>query len=127
MTITVQWILCEVEAVKATGGYHLIPTMAITKKRTQVTNVGKDMEKREPSNAVVIVNWYSHYGQQSEISQKLKQNYHMTQQLGSPGYIPERNKNTNLKRQMFTPLFTAILLATHGHGKQPKYPQQMNG
>ena len=55
----------EVEISKASelsphscqNGYH--------KKRTQMTNVGKDMEEREPSYTIGgIVNWYSHYGQQ---------------------------------------------------------------
>ena len=32
-------------------------------KRTQITNVGEDVEKREPSYTVGRnVNWYSHYG-----------------------------------------------------------------
>ena len=34
-------------------------------KRTQVTNAGKDVEKREPWYTVDRdVNWYSHYGKQ---------------------------------------------------------------
>ena len=39
--------------------YHLIPVrMAIAKKDT--TNVGEDVEKREPSTLLVSVNWCSH-------------------------------------------------------------------
>ena len=45
--------------------YHLIPvTMAII-KTPQITSVGKDVEKKEPSYTVGgNVNWCSHYGEQ---------------------------------------------------------------
>ena len=45
--------------------YHCTPIrMAILKKKT-VTNVGKAVQKREPSYTVGgKVNWYSHYGKQ---------------------------------------------------------------
>ena len=37
----------------------------LSSKRTQITNVGEDVEKREPSHTVGgNVNWYSVYGEE---------------------------------------------------------------
>ena len=43
-------------------------------KRSQITNVGKDMEKREPLYTVDgYIYWYRHYGKQyGSFSKKLK-------------------------------------------------------
>ena len=46
--------------VKTTMRYHLTPAKWLSLKRTQITNVGKDVEKREPSCTVGgSVNWCS--------------------------------------------------------------------
>ena len=51
--------------------YHLTPVrMAIIKKQ-EITSVGEDVEKREPSYTVgENVNWCSHYGEQYGNSSK---------------------------------------------------------
>ena len=51
---------------------HLIPArMAIIKRNPQTINAGEGVEKKEPSYTVGgNVNWYSHYGEQSEESLK---------------------------------------------------------
>ena len=37
----------------------------LSSKRTQITNIGEDVEKREPLYTVGRkVNWFSHYGKQ---------------------------------------------------------------
>ena len=54
---------------------HLIPLrMSIIKKKLQITNVGEDVEKREPLCTVGSnVNWFIHYGKYiMEIPQKVK-------------------------------------------------------
>ena len=51
--------------IKTTMRYHLTP---LSKNGyQQITNVGKNMEKREPLHTVGgDVNWCSHYGKQHE-------------------------------------------------------------
>jgi len=52
---------------KTTLGYHITSHLSkwLSSKRTQKTNVGKDVEKREPSYTVgANVNWCSHCGKQ---------------------------------------------------------------
>ena len=51
--------------IKTTMKYHLKPVKMTIFKRIQITNVGKDIEKRELSYAVAgNVNWSSHCGKQ---------------------------------------------------------------
>ena len=51
--------------VKTTMRYHLTHVRTAIIKRTQITDVNEDMEKRELSYTVGgNVNWYSHYGKQ---------------------------------------------------------------
>ena len=52
--------------IKTTMRYHNTPArMAIIKKKTQTTNVSKDVDKREHLyTAGGNVNWCSHYGKQ---------------------------------------------------------------
>ena len=61
------------------NGYH--------QKSLQLTNVGKNVEKREPSYTIVG-NVNIHYGKQYGSSSSI------------PEYISEENKNTNPKRYM---------------------------
>ena len=45
--------------------YHLTPIRVAINKRIQVTNVGEDVEKREPLHTTDgKVDWYSHFGKQ---------------------------------------------------------------
>ena len=51
--------------IKTTMRYHLTPVRVAISKITQITNVGENVEKREPSRtAGGNVNWCSHYGKQ---------------------------------------------------------------
>ena len=44
--------------IKITTRYHLTPVRMLSSERIQITNVGKDVEKREPSYTVgENVNW----------------------------------------------------------------------
>ena len=59
--------------IKTTRSYHLTPVRMTIIKRLQITNVDKDVEKREPSYAVGgNVNWCSHCGKQYGGSSKNK-------------------------------------------------------
>ena len=45
--------------------YHLTPIRMAINKRTQITNVGEDAEKREPLYTTDgKVDWYSHFGKE---------------------------------------------------------------
>ena len=51
--------------------YHLTLSELLSSKRTQITNVSKDMKKREPSNTVgENANWCNHGGKQYGVSSK---------------------------------------------------------
>ena len=56
--------------IKTTMRYHLTPVKMTVNKMSTNNNVGKVVEKREPSYNVGIVNWCSHYGKQYEGSSK---------------------------------------------------------
>ena len=64
-------------------------------KRSQITNVGKNVEKRELLYTVGRnVNWCSHYEKQYGVSsKKQKSTYVMIQQLHSCIYIQEKQKH----------------------------------
>ena len=51
--------------------YHLTPVRMAIIKKTKITNAGKDVVKREPSDTVGgNVNWCSHYGKWYGVSLK---------------------------------------------------------
>ena len=51
--------------IKTTMSYHLTPVRIAIIKKSQITNAGKDVEKREPLYTVgETVNWCSHCGKQ---------------------------------------------------------------
>ena len=51
--------------------YNLMLVNWLLSKRQEIASVGKDVEKREPSNTVGgNVNWDSHYGRQYGDSSK---------------------------------------------------------
>ena len=59
--------------IKATMSEHLTLSELLSSKRTQITNVDEDVEKREPSYTVDgNVDWCSHCENIMEISQKSK-------------------------------------------------------
>ena len=60
--------------IKTTKKYHFICTkMAKIKKKTIITNVGKDMENQELSyiSGVTALKWYSHFGEVWQFPKKL--------------------------------------------------------
>ena len=63
-------IITEMQ-IKTTMRYHLTPVRMGIIRKSQTTNAGEGVEKREPSCTVGgNVNWYSHYGQQYGFSLK---------------------------------------------------------
>ena len=51
--------------IKTTMRYYLTPVRMANIKKSKITNVGEDVEKREPLCTVGgDVNWFSHYGKQ---------------------------------------------------------------
>ena len=88
--------------IKTTMRYHLTPDkMAITRK-TEITSVGEDVEKRESLCPVGgNVNWYSHYGNQYGGYSKIKNRNTRQSSNSTSTYLFEENKNTNLKRYKY--------------------------
>ena len=57
--------------IKTTMRYHLTPVRMAIIKKTQIKNVGEDVEKREPLYTVGgNVNWCSHCGKQYGVFSK---------------------------------------------------------
>ena len=70
-------------------------------KRTQITNVGEDVEKREHLCTVGWnVNWYSYYRKQYGSSSKIKNTNTIWSRNSTPGYVPNEKENSNLKMYM---------------------------
>ena len=66
-----------------------------------LTSIVKDVKKREPSYTVSgNVNWCSYCGEQNRGSSKNKNSATIQSSNSTPGYLPEENKNANLKRYM---------------------------
>ena len=71
----------------------------LSSKRTYITNVDKDVEKREHSYTVGgNVNWCVHCGKQYEFLRKTKNRTTIWPSSSTPGYIYKRNENTNSKK-----------------------------
>ena len=59
--------------IKITTRYHLTPVRMASSKSTQKTNVGEDMEKKEPCALLVgLLIGAANYGKQYDILQKTK-------------------------------------------------------
>ena len=88
--------------------------MATAKNKTN-NKVGKDMKKREHSNAIGgNVNWWSHWAKQYRgLLKNLIYNYHITQQFLSWVYLSAKNKNTNLKRYVHRNVYVVVQLPSH--------------
>ena len=57
--------------IKTTMRYHLTLVRILLSKSLQTINAGEGVEKKESSYTVgENVNWYSHYGKQSEVTLK---------------------------------------------------------
>ena len=75
---------------------HVTPHLSewLSSKSTQITNVGRDVKKKVPSDNVGgNVNWCSHWGKQYRgLSKNYKQHHNMTQQFHSWVYIGKKKK-----------------------------------
>ena len=88
-------------------------------KRQQITNVGEDVEKREPLGTIGgNVNWCSHYG---KLPPKLKIElpYHLAMPLLC---IFLKKAKTLIEKDMRTPMFIAALFTIAKIRKQPMCP-----
>ena len=96
--------------IKTTMRYHLTPVRVAISKITQITNVGENVEKREPLYTVGgNVNWYSHCGKNIHRFFKKPKNWTTTWPRNStPGYIFNKKK-TLIWKYTCTPMFIAAL------------------
>ena len=80
------------------------------------------MEQRESSCTTGIVKWCSHYGKwYVGFSKKLKTELPYDPAIPLPGICPEKTK-TLIRKDLFTPVFTAALFTTAKTWKQPRCP-----
>ena len=80
-------------------------------KRTQISNVGEDVEKRKPSYTVGgNINWYRYCGKQWRSLKKLEIELPYDPVIPLLGtYQGEKTKNTNLKRYMHPSVHSSII------------------
>ena len=85
-------------------------------KGTQKTNVGNDVEKREPSYTVGgNVNWHTHHGkQQGGFSKKLKTELPHDPAIPLLGIYPKNPQNTNSKRYMHLNVHSSVIYRYQG-------------
>ena len=96
----------------------------LSSKRTQITNVGEDVEKREPLYTVGgNVNWYSHCGNGMEVSRK-KPKIELSSDPEIPilGTYPKTKTKTLIQKDTWTPTLIAVLFTIAKTWKQPKCP-----
>ena len=78
------------------------------------------MEKRKTSCTVrESVNWFSHYGKQYEVSQKIKNRTTIWSRDSTSGYLPKENK-TLIGKDICTPMYIVALFTVAKILKQPK-------
>ena len=108
----------EISLHTCQNGYH--------QKRTQITNVVKDVEKREPSYSVGgDVNWSSHCPVWRFLK-KLKIELPYNPAIPLLGiYLKTRNKNTNSKRYVHPSVHSSIIYNCQDT-EAPCVHQQMN-
>ena len=99
----------------------------LSSKRSQITNVGEDVEKREPSYTIGgNVNWYSHCGKQYGDFSKTKTMATIWSSNSTPGYISKtknkKTKKTLIQKDKYTPMFIAALFTIAKIWKRPKCP-----
>ena len=82
----------------------------LSSKRPQITNVGEDMEKKEPLYTVGgNVNWCNHYGKWYGYSSKFENRTTISSSNSTPGYKAKENENTNLKRYTHFNVHSSII------------------
>ena len=101
----------EISPLTCQNGYHQQVYEWLSLKSLQITNVGKDVEKREPSYTVGRnVNSCSHCGKQyGGFSKKLKIELPYDSAIPLLGIYPKKNKNTNLKRYTHPNVHSSII------------------
>ena len=73
-------------------------------------HVGEDVEKREPSmNYIWEHSWCSHYGDNIEVLQKIKNRTTMWSSNSISGYLSEESEDTNLKRYVHSFIHCSII------------------
>ena len=90
-------------------------------KRQQTTNVGENMEKREPMYTVKI-NRCSYYGNCRKVLQNIQNQTTIQSSNSTFGYLSEVNKNTNWERYIYTPKFITALFTVSKIWMQSKCP-----
>ena len=114
-------------SVKTTMTYHFMPvSIAIIKKRQQISSVGEYLEKREfLFTAGGNVNWCSHCGNSMMFLKKLRS----TKRSSNSGNFSEENTNINLKSYIYSNVHGSIitLLIIAKLWKQLKSGSKING
>ena len=117
-------IIREIQ-IKTTARYHLKPLrMAITKKRTQITNVSKDVEKRERSCTVDgNVNWCQPLQKTVQrVLKKLKTELPYNPAIPLLGLFSRKKKTTLIWKDICTPM---PLCSQQHYLQQPRYGRNL--
>ena len=100
--------------IKTTMRYRLTP-VRMASKRQQITSVGKDVGKKEPSCTVGRnANWYSHYENSMKFPQIIKNRTVIQSSNSTPEYLSEVNENTNVKSYMHPCVHCSIIYNSQG-------------
>ena len=106
--------------IKTTMRYRLTPVKIAVINGQVTTNVGEDVEKKEPSyTAGGTANWYSCYGKQYGVSSKDQEFIYYMIQQSCTEHSPQRLENPHPK-DICTLMFIAALFTVAGLWKQPK-------
>ena len=104
--------------------HHLTPlTMAMIWKNKNITNVGKDVEKRKhfyPDGR--NVNWYSHLENSVEVPLKVENRTTMRSSDLTSGYTAKNKIKSQSQRKICTPMFIIALCTIAKVWKKSKCP-----
>ena len=83
----------------------------LSSKTTQITNVGEDVEKREPSCTVGgnVNSTAATMKKSMEVPQKIKNRTTIQSSNSTSGYFSKKNKNTNSKRHVHPHIHYSII------------------
>ena len=101
--------------IKTKLRYHLMPVNYCYKKKIKqiLARIGR---KGTVMHCWWNLNWCNHYGKwYGSSSKNWNQNYHTIQQFYS-GYLSEKKKNTNLKRNMHLDVHSSIIYNSKDNG-----------
>ena len=104
--------------------HHLTPlTMAMIWKNKNITNVGKDVEKRKHFYPVGRnVNWYSHLENSVEVPLKVENRTTMRSSDLTSGYTAKNKIKSQSQRKICTPMFIIALCTIAKVWKKSKCP-----